>query len=64
MKQVPAYQIHEHPNPQVVYEWIRHNWHDLSQHNVNEAIDSLKALARHLNTKVDYSISAVPDRGS
>jgi len=58
-----SYTIDEHPNPESVYSWIRDNWHDLAQHVVDEYIDALKALADHCQGRLDYCISAVPDRG-
>lgn len=58
-----VYLIDEHPNPELCYDWIRSNWHDLSQHCVDEMIDSLKAFAAYHNVDVDYSIGAFPDRG-
>ena len=44
-------------------EYVRNNWHDLAQHIIDEVIDSLNGLAREVNGKLDYSISAFPDRG-
>ena len=58
-----VYTIDEHPNPEKCFEWIRNNWHDLNNHSVDEFIDSLKALQQVIGGKLDYRISAVPDRG-
>ena len=58
-----VYTFDEHPNKQVVFEWVRNNWHDLAQHNVEEMIDSLKAASDEFGGRLDYAISAVPDRG-
>ena len=58
-----VYTFDEHPNKQVVFEWVRNNWHDLGQHNVEEMIDSLKAASDEFGGRLDYAISAVPDRG-
>tara|TARA_R110002020_G_scaffold290275_1_gene505748 strand:- start:201 stop:641 length:441 start_codon:yes stop_codon:yes gene_type:complete len=58
-----VYTIESHPNKPAVYEWIRNNWHDLSQHDVDEFIASLKALADTVNGLIDYAIGASPDRG-
>ena len=58
-----VYTIDEHPNPEKCFEWIRNNWHDLNNHSVDEFIDSLKALQQVIGGKLDYAISAVPDRG-
>jgi len=58
-----VYKIEEHPDKEKVFEWIRSNWHDLNNHSVDEFIDSLKALQKEIGGKLDYGISAVPDRG-
>jgi len=36
-------------------------WH--YEHCMGERIDTLKVFAKHLNGRLDYSISCVPDRG-
>jgi len=58
-----VYTIEEHPNKVKCYEWIRNNWHDLNSHSVSEVIKSLKALENEIGGNLDWSISAVPDRG-
>jgi hypothetical protein len=58
-----SYTIDSHPNPEKVFDWIRHNWHDLNQHSVEEVIESLNVFATRYGLALDYSISAVPDRG-
>ena len=58
-----VYQIAEHPNKQLCYEWIRDNWHDLNQHSVDEVIDSLKKLADVINGDLDFAIGQNPSRG-
>lgn len=58
-----SYTIDSHPNPDAVYEWIRDNWHDLGQFDVEEFVDSFKALAERLNVRCDYSFGINPDRG-
>jgi len=63
MKTVNAYRIYEHPDKNKVFDWIRNNWHDLNDHTIREVIDSLKALRDRVGGELDYSISAVPDRG-
>ena len=63
IRTVNTYTIEDHPQPEKVYEWIRENWHDLAEHHVSELIDSLKAFTQEFNLELDYSISAVPDRG-
>ena len=57
-----VYEIHEHPSPSKVYDWIRSNWHDLNQHSVDEIVESIKALSDKIGGTFDYSISQVPDR--
>ncbi len=60
---INIYKIGEHPNKQLCFDWIRDNWHDLNQHSVDEVVASLKALHDEVGGQMDYSISAVPDRG-
>lgn len=60
---INIYTIEEHPDKDKVFNWIRDNWHDLNNHSVDEFIQSLKALQKVIGGKLDYSISAVPDRG-
>lgn len=61
-KTITANTIDTHPNPEAVYEWVRSNWHDLNDHNVCDFEEALKAFAEWHGVKVDYAISAVPDR--
>lgn len=58
-----VYTIDDHPKKEKCFEWIRDNWHDLNNHSVDEFIDSLKELQKKIGGKLDYGISAVPDRG-
>jgi hypothetical protein len=58
-----VYTIESHPNPELCYDWIRNNWHSLGNYVVQEALDSLKAFAEHIDATLDYYISVVPDRG-
>lgn len=60
---INIYQIHEHPDKDACFEWIRNNWYDLGDYCVSEMITSLKALAEAVNGTLDYSLSIVPDRG-
>lgn len=60
---IQAYTIDQHPNKEAVYSWIRDNWHDLGEHEVNDFVDSLKALANEVGGTLDYSVSLFPDRG-
>ena len=57
------YTIEEHPDKDKVFNWIRDNWHDLNNYSVDEFIQSLEALQKVIGGKLDYAISAVPDRG-
>ena len=63
MSQVQLNTIDTHSNPDACIEWMRNNWHDLGSHCVEEATQSLEALAKTLGVRVDWSISLVPDRG-
>lgn len=58
-----VYQIGEHPNKAACFDWIRNNWHDLSDHSLQDLVESLKALQKEVGGKIDWSISTVPDRG-
>lgn len=58
-----VYHIAEHPNKELVYTWIRDNWHDLNEYNLNEVIGSVKRLSELIGGDVNYSIGQVPDRG-
>lgn len=57
-----VYTIEEHPNKDLCFEYIRNNWHDLNYIDVEETINSLKALKDIIGGRLDYSISSVPDR--
>ena len=59
---VKAYTIDSHPNKEAVFEWVRDNWHDLADVDIDDVVASLKALAEHVNGHVDYSLSCFPDR--
>lgn len=58
-----VYKIGEHPAPKKAFNWIRENWHDLGDHAVEDAIDSLKGFADCIGAKLDYGIGIAPDRG-
>mgnify|MGYP000973505224 CR=1 FL=1 len=62
-KQIHLYTIDEHPDKEVVFDWIRNNWHDLGDSDMDDFIESLKALADEVGGKLDYSVSLFPDRG-
>ncbi len=61
--EINVYKIDEHPNKRACFEWIRNNWYDINSHSVEEVVDSLKKLSEKIGGTLDYSISAVPDRG-
>jgi hypothetical protein len=60
---VKAYSIDVHPNKEAVFEWVRNNWHDLADSDIDDIVASLKALAAFTGGTLDYSISCFPDRG-
>lgn len=62
-KEYKVYTIESHPNPVACYEWIRNNWHNLGDCDVEETVDSLKVFAAHIGAELNYSVSIVPDRG-
>lgn len=62
-KTINIYTIEEHPNQKACFEWIRANWHDLADYSTDDMTASLKGLAAHVNGRLDYSLSPVPDRG-
>ena len=57
-----VYTIEDHPDPEKVYEWIRYNWHDLADHTLQEALDSVQAFSKRLGITVDWSLGATPHR--
>jgi len=58
-----TWQINEHPNKEKCFDWIRNNWHDLGQFEVEEFAECFKALANYLQTTHDYSVCITGDRG-
>lgn len=58
-----SYTIDDHPDPDSVYQWIRDNWHDLGEHYVYDAIESIKGFTDHFGINQDYCVGIVPDRG-
>ena len=61
---VLSYTIEDHPNPDLVYDWIRSNWDDLGQHSVDESMDSIRGFCKAFYLDLnDWAISIVPDRG-
>ena len=57
------YKIGEHPAPKECFEWIRQNWNDLNDHNIEELVDTLNSLKMKIGGSLDYSISQSSDRG-
>jgi len=55
--------IEDHPYPDKVYDWVRDNWHDLGDHTVTEATESLEKFAAHFDCEVDWSLGIDPSRG-
>ena len=61
---VLSYTIEDHPNPDLVYDWIRSNWDDLGQHSVDGCMDSLKGFCTAFGLDLNnWAISLVPDYG-
>ena len=58
-----VYYIEEHPDKEKCYEWMRDNLHDLSEHEREEFVKSLKKLQEHIGGVLDYDFSVVPSRG-
>lgn len=58
-----VYTIESHPNQEMVFTWIRDNWHDIGEFCLQEMVESLKAFSDHIGATLDYSISIIPDRG-
>jgi hypothetical protein len=61
---ITTHTIDSHPDPDLVYDWVRSNWHDLGDYNVQECMDTLKGFCKHFDLELkDWCISSVPDRG-
>lgn len=58
-----VYTIDEHPNKEDCFDYIRNNWHDLANYYIEEMTQSLEKLRDYVGGKLEYSISAIPDRG-
>lgn len=58
-----VWEIGEHPNRDLCYQWLRNNWHDLNQDSVEDMVLSIKKLSDRIGGTYDYSISQYPDRG-
>jgi hypothetical protein len=59
---INIYTINEHPDKDACFQWIRENWHDLGDHVIEDAIESLKALAQAVNGTLGYCICINPDQ--
>lgn len=58
-----VYTIDEHPDPEACYDYVRNNWHDLGVHYVEDAVNTLKELAKQCGYEVDYALCIHPERG-
>jgi hypothetical protein len=58
-----VYNINEHPNKELCFNYIRDNWHDLNQNSVDEFIGSLIALQEKVGGDLDYMIGQFATRG-
>jgi hypothetical protein len=56
-----VYRIEEHPDREACYRWIRTNWEDLTEHNVCEVADSIKALSEKIGGTHKYCICPLSD---
>lgn len=63
LKTVRYWTIDEHPDPEICFEQIRDNWHYLGQNEVDEMVESLRALSDQIGCDIDYRISIIPARG-
>jgi len=50
------YKLHEHPDKELCFDWIRNNWVDLGDYLINEVISSIKTLNDHIGGSIDWSI--------
>jgi hypothetical protein len=60
---INVYNISEHPNVQLCFDWLRNNFFTLNEHSVQEVIESVKKLSEVLGGTVEYSIGQFADRG-
>lgn len=60
---ITTYTIESHPNPEACFEYLRMNWHDLGQFDVDDFLKSFKALGEALGVRVDYCAGIHPSRG-
>lgn len=58
-----VWSIGEHPNTEKVFDWIRNNWHDLAEHEVEDMVCTIRAFAKFIGAKPDWSLSACGHRG-
>jgi hypothetical protein len=60
---VNIYEIHEHPDKDKCFEWIRKNEYHIGDFEIGELVSSINNLSEVIGGTVDWSISHVPDRG-
>jgi len=59
---INIYELHEHPNKEKCFEWIRNNYFDIGDFEIDELISSIKMLSEAIGGTVDYGISHYPDQ--
>ena len=57
------YTIDEHPNPELCFDWMRNNYHDLNDHGLQEMQKSIAALSECIGGTNDYEFGVEPSRG-
>lgn len=53
---IKVYTIEDHPNKEKCFDWIRENWTDLNEHNINDIMNSIEKLSLIIGGKYSYSI--------
>lgn len=59
---INIYKVAEHPNKELVFKWIKDNWHDIGQSEIDDVVASLQALKKVIGGRLNWSICAYPDR--
>jgi hypothetical protein len=60
---IETYTIDDHPNKDLVIDWVRNNWTDLGESYVDDAVNSLKGFCDYFDLSLlDYSIGIFPDQ--
>lgn len=61
---IETYTIDDHPNKDLVIDWVRNNWTDLGESYLDDAVNSLKGFCDYFDLyDLDYSIGIFPDPG-